>query len=628
MFEAYSVGITLKLHNLVSPQLALLAREFEKLEALSVTLKSTLRRVGEESAGLRAVAKAGNASAAALERASRSAAGLQHHMAALRATSATMPHLGPALGGGGGAAGAAAAGAAAAGARARQHGLHGGNVHMGPGGIGIGSVGFAAGGAILPLAMTAAMLYGGHSMYESAKALDTEKARFRILGMSTDLNNEAMKFVKDMRVYGTTRTENMKQFREAQGIFRESGLDGSAALAGAKLAAPVLAKIAFATESLDEEAKTRMRSSSLAMLRWVEMSGGLKSPQKFNELADLGWKLTQTSGGNVNWESLRQFSAISGNAGRFITAEGLAALEPIIGELKGSGAGTGLRTALNRITGIVKIPNQVAHSLVENGIWDGSKVEWNKAGGIKKFNGNPFGGYDEFVKDPASWYAKVMIPLYDKQKLSAEERGRSNSMLFGGTGGRLFTLIEQQMPTIRHSVEATHKAMGIDKSTEEAKKTLAGKEREFIASWNDFKTTFSEGALPAFSNLLTNAAGMLRSIAGFMEKPGLKSFMDAYRNPGDFYKGLFGLDKKGDDTPGAPSGGFGTNGGGAAFGNPNIRGAGPQMVQVDSTLVLDGKAIGKAVSTYQAKEMNRPSVGPRTADGRQSLRAFDLATGG
>lgn len=71
-------------------------------------------------------------------------------------------------------------------------------------------------------------------------------------------------------------------------------------------------------------------------------------------------------------------------------------------------------------------------------------------------------------------------------------------------------------------------------------------------------------------------------------------------------------------------GGFGRNGP-----SPYVPGGGgAQMLQVDSTINLDGKVIGKAVSTYQAKEMGRPATGPRTADGRQSLRAFDISTGG
>lgn len=56
---------------------------------------------------------------------------------------------------------------------------------------------------------------------------------------------------------------------------------------------------AFAAGTFDEETAAKMKTASMSMLRYIEMSGGLQSPQKFNELANAGWKLTQTSGGAV-----------------------------------------------------------------------------------------------------------------------------------------------------------------------------------------------------------------------------------------------------------------------------------------------------------------------------------------
>ena len=48
----------------------------------------------------------------------------------------------------------------------------------------------------------------------------------------------------------------MRYFVEAQGVFRESGnLTVGKQLEGAKLAAPLLAKIAFASQGLDEHAR-------------------------------------------------------------------------------------------------------------------------------------------------------------------------------------------------------------------------------------------------------------------------------------------------------------------------------------------------------------------------------------
>lgn len=150
---------------------------------------------------------------------------------------------------------------------------------MGPGGIGIGTVGLAAGGAFVPLAITAGALYAGHALYESAKDLDTERARFRQLGLSGAQNAEAFNFVDKMRVFGSSKAENMRNFREAQGVFRESGLEGSEALEGAKLAAPVLAKLNLLAKAFGGENAEKLQTANMAMLRYVELSGGLKNAE-------------------------------------------------------------------------------------------------------------------------------------------------------------------------------------------------------------------------------------------------------------------------------------------------------------------------------------------------------------
>ena len=108
---------------------------------------------------------------------------------------------------------------------------------------------------------------------------------------------------------GSSATENMRLMNQAQGVLRASGLSGPAALEGAKLAAPMLAKINFATKSLDDDAKATMRAQSLSMLRFIQMRGGLGDAQTFNATADAGWKAIQSSGGSIHWDDLGQFMA-------------------------------------------------------------------------------------------------------------------------------------------------------------------------------------------------------------------------------------------------------------------------------------------------------------------------------
>ncbi len=148
--------------------------------------------------------------------------------------------------------------------------------------------------------------------------------------------------------------------------------------------------------------------------------------------------------------------------------------EPFITMLKGQTAGFSQRTAYNRLNGIIKIPNQVAHELVNNGIWDDKKVIWNSQGGIKAFKGNPLKEADLFSRNSIEFYEKVIMPMHKRMGITSDSAiGQSNAMLFGSTGGALYTLIDKNIEKAHHSLEAQHKALGIDASVEKTRKTLS-----------------------------------------------------------------------------------------------------------------------------------------------------------
>ncbi|MDE2369363.1 MAG: hypothetical protein KGN16_10345 [Burkholderiales bacterium] len=332
---------------------------------------------------------------------------------------------------------------------------------------------------------------------DAAGELDQQVLKFKLYGMSDAVNAEALKFAKGMRIIGTSTTDAMRLVSEAQGVFRESGLEGVEALKGAELAAPLLAKIAIATSSLDEASRSSMRHSGLQLMRFVEMRGGLQSAEKFNQIADAGWKAIQTSGGNINWEQMRQFMARGGVAAQGLSNEELfGRLEPIIGELKGSTAGFGLRTSYNRLVGAIRIPNQVAHLLTDSGIWDARKITWNSQGGIKRINGNPLKDMALFSRSPTKFYDNDIVPLYNRLKLSAAERARENQLIFGSTGGALFTLYDRQREVAERSVEAQRKALGVDASYAVASTGIQAQEGDLNAKYKNLMTEFGLKVLP------------------------------------------------------------------------------------------------------------------------------------
>lgn len=333
---------------------------------------------------------------------------------------------------------------------------------------------------------------------EEARKLEQVVAKFSTFGLGDKLNRDAVDFAKNMKVAGSTYVDNMNRIIEAQGVFRESGLTGPAALRGAKLAAPVLAKIDFANAALDEESRARQHTSAMAMLRFIEMRGGVNSPEKFNAIADAGFKAIRSSGGNIDWENLRQFTARAGVSGMQLTNEALfGKLEPIIGELKGATAGTALMTAYNRLMGInSRGMGPVANDLIKMGVWDPRAVQLTPEGNIKRFHRNPFMKADMFAHDPIEFYEKVVRPYYDSKGMNMVQRDRQNALIFGRTGGAMFSLADRQSVAIHHSVDAQRKAMGIDQAVKAAGGTLSGKLLDYHAKFTNLMERLGEAVLP------------------------------------------------------------------------------------------------------------------------------------
>jgi hypothetical protein len=354
--------------------------------------------------------------------------------------------------------------------------------------IGLGLIGGAM--VIVTAALTAGI--------NEARKFQIEVAKFSLFGMGDATNAQAQKFAENMKVVGTSATEAMHLMVEAQGVFRESGLNDETALRGAKMAAPMLGKIDFIGKTLDGESASKMHTSAQAMLRFIDMQGGLNDPERFNQIANAGFKAIRSSGGNIDWEQYRQFRARGASAAANLSDEALfGEFEPIIQELKGSTAGFALRTAYNRMNGIIRLPNQAAHELVDIGAWDPNKIIWNSMGGIKQFKGNPLVDADLFAKDPIAYYEKYIHPSYVKKGLTAEQITRENALLFGSTGGNLFSIAERQSGAIHRSVDSYRKALGIDASVDVAKATVDGKLVDLTAKWSTLMKDIGESMLPA-----------------------------------------------------------------------------------------------------------------------------------
>lgn len=379
----------------------------------------------------------------------------------------------------------------------------------------LGAAGFLIGGAgFAGLAII-------RSSLEEAKKLQQAVAKFSTFGMGDAANQDALRFAKSMNIAGSSYVDNMNHMIEAQGVFRESGkLTLAEQLRGAKLAAPILAKMDFANQILAPDQTGSRHLSALAMLRFVETRGGVNDPKEFNRIANLGYKAIQSSGGNISWELLRQFMATGGTAAQGLTDQTLfGKFEPLIGELK-SRAGTALMTAYNRLEGITKVPNQTAQLFVESGLWRRDDINWNTLGGVKRLRDykSPLTDSKTFDTDPVQFYTQTMLPLYRKMGLDQAGILRENAVIFGRTGGLLFNLINRQLPAIMRSVASQNKALGIDDAVQKASNTALGRELMMRTDIKNIEASMGSAILPLYLAGLKALEPVLWAVSSWAER--------------------------------------------------------------------------------------------------------------
>jgi len=549
--QAYRVAVRLALDDQITRNLLQVSRDAIELNKKFVTItrniKALTRAAREATSALRALNRSLNNEFSGASRGAREYAGAIREiadqtqrinrasrnvplLAGSYGVAMTLPVLavGAAAAGGSGGYGNHGGGPALPPPAGNGRWWHGWNNGVPPGGWGGGGSGHGGGngrppggGAYSDGMTNLATGYLGFRMLkgfvDEAARYQTMTEKFRQFGMGQAATEEALHFAETTRVRGSSATDMLKYLVEAQGVFSESGMKSvEEQLRAAKLAAPVLARITFASRGLDEHQREATVAKQMDMLRFTETAGGLKSPERFNQLMDAAFRAIQSSGGNVDFTQYRQFMAKAGTAAFGLSNKALfAELEPIIGELKGSSAGDALMTAYNRLNGIIKLPNQVTQDLMKMGIWDAGKIELNSLGGVKRFRGNPLVNAQLFSQSPVEYYENVILPIYRRNHYTDEQKQRENALIFGRTGGKMFNLIDKQLETIHHRIDAYGIARGLNDAYGAVSGTYNGKKIDFQKKWENLQLVMGRdgGLLDTFTQGLDTLTHSLQQMA-------------------------------------------------------------------------------------------------------------------
>ncbi|MDY7567505.1 hypothetical protein QN400_21375 [Pseudomonas sp. RTC3] len=363
----------------------------------------------------------------------------------------------------------------------------------------------AIGGAMFGGGLGIAAMFKGP--LDSAITYQKEMSKLRQQGLGQLQISEAMKFSEANKIIGTSLIDRTKMFTDAQGAFRESGKSGFEALAAAKVISPVLAQYQVATGMLADGKQGMAHEQFMQMSKTMELMGGLNDANKAAQIADGIFKTVQSSGKMVSERDLRLFMSHGGVAVAGLTQKTIfAGLEPIIGELHGSMVATGLQTAFSRTHGMMALtPSITTNEMLRLGVWDANKVARTKGGGARFLHGSPMNAGLAHLQDTNTVeFAQAMMGIYAKKHItSLTDMGRENNILFGRTGGAIYTRIMQQMPVLLHSLDAYDKAQGISQTIEANKGSPMMKTLELSKAMDDLSLSIGQNVMPVFLPMLT-----------------------------------------------------------------------------------------------------------------------------
>lgn len=336
---------------------------------------------------------------------------------------------------------------------------------------------------------------------EEAMEWERTTAKLRQMGLGDQQLADAQKFARATQIIGTSMQDRYRLFQEAQGAFRESGMDGAHALDAAKVMMPVLAQYQAASNLLEGPHKMAAEQAMMNLNKTVEIMGGLNSPQRAAEIAEGVFKAAQSSGRLVDERQLKQFVAYGSSATNSMSMRAIfGGLEPIIGEMSGSTVATGLRTAFTRMSGAMSLPPKRMLSVLENlGLAEGSGKETRMRRDMLTM-----------MQTDAPAFAAKMMEIYSQHGItSVLDRELNNALLFGTNGAKIYNKIMSQLPVIQRSEEAFDKAHGMGQVIADNKGGPLSAMQQFHKALDDLGLVVGQTVLPAITKMIHGLTDVL-----------------------------------------------------------------------------------------------------------------------
>ncbi|UEP34878.1 hypothetical protein LL998_00850 [Burkholderia ambifaria] len=346
-----------------------------------------------------------------------------------------------------------------------------------------------------------------------AKKVQNERGRIQGLGLGDRATQDAERYVREMKTPGVAVADNMTLMRDAMSIFADEH--------HAQMVMPTLAKMKFANEAMFGAGQGHENEEKfMNMLKVIELRGGTKSEAAFKGEANMVQQVLTATGGRVGGDEWRNFIQTGKVAAKQMRQDAFYyQMEPLIQEMGGHAAGTGVQAAYsNLMQG--KTTVRAAKRLVELGLVNKKDVEYNTIGNVKRIKPGALIQGDLFNASPFEWMEKVLLPKLKAKGITSNAKilEEFSTIMTNGNGANLFATMFMQREQIHKNEKLNRGAYGIDKLHELGQKQTEGKELIALEKVRNLRTVIGEQVLPVYNRALELTTSVLERLLGFAKE--------------------------------------------------------------------------------------------------------------
>jgi hypothetical protein len=286
-----------------------------------------------------------------------------------------------------------------------------------------------------------------------------EAVRMQVAGFTEAELDEALRISQEVSektkaLSTTTIMHSLRNLRTIVGSFDEA----------AKLITPI-AKLRVLTLGAHPERAEELEASFDRLEKSQEMVGATQDPARFRRNMELVAKAMNTFGDTLKPDEFFNFAKYARQAGQNYTDRFLLGVAPtLMQEMGGKSAGEALSSFFQQFVA-GKMPQYAAAMLDKYGlIADRSKIEFNKAGKIKRLEPGAIKDFELAKLDPYRWIQEVYLPALAAHGITSKEQiaNVTSTIASKRTTGQAMGIFATQQQRIEKDLAMTGGAKGLE----------------------------------------------------------------------------------------------------------------------------------------------------------------------